>query len=106
LLRLRVRIPQMACKSFSSEFCVLLFIEHNVIFITNMETEYSKGIHFFVISFFEKGVGLVFRKLYIFVRGQKYHSYGEDAGRRFSRNTHKNIPDCTESHSRRQLSSI
>jgi len=96
----------MACTPVCCECCVLLCIDQNVIlFITNMGAEYSKGTNLFVIVYFENGVVLVFRNLYVFVRGQKCYFYREDAGRRFFRNN-KYLPDCTQSHSIRQLSSV
>jgi hypothetical protein len=40
-----------------------------------MEAEYSEGRNLFVLLYFEKGVVLMFRNLYIFVHGQKCYFF-------------------------------
>ena len=73
---------------------MLLCKDQNVIFIANMDAEYSRGTNLFVILYSVKGVVLVFRNLYIFVHGQKcYYFYREDGGRRFFRSINKYQPD-------------
>jgi hypothetical protein len=86
---------------YCCECCVLLCSHKIVIFVTNTGAEYSKGNNLFAILYFEKGVVLVFRNLYVFVHGQKCYFFIAKMGAKYSSETliniyqtaRKNIPE-------------